>query len=275
MLLVTAFFITMNVLLWQSEFRGQPFGARVSAESVWEKVLTAPDNSFLTIRHHGKKVGTCHWAPSIAQERPGVASEDSPEGMIEAPTSYSIEVNGNIIVEETSRVRFSIDLRLSTNQAWQELDIRVGLRPSVWELHSVAAEQSLRLHIEDGQERTDKVFSFADLRNPDRILKEIGGPLLPAALAPLGLFPSTSGGAQPKLSLGLQWQGRFDRLRVGGELMRVYRIQARLLDRFQAIFYVSPVGEILKIELPDQLVLMNDALANLSALEDDRTDPRR
>ena len=271
MLLVTTFFITMNVLLWHAEFRGQPFGSRVPAESIWEKVLTAPDTSFLTIRHHGTKIGTCHWSPSIGQERARLVSEEAPpEGMIEAPTSYNIEINGNIGVEALNRVRFTIDLRLATNHVWQELDIRISLRPSVWELHADAAKQTLRLHIEDGQDLTDKVFSFADLRNPEKVLKEFGGPLLPAALSPLGLLPKPSPGEQPKLSLGLQWQGRFDRLKVGGDWMRVYRVHARLLDRFQAVFYVSPVGEILKIELPDQLVLMNDALANLSALENDR-----
>ena len=39
-LIVTAFFVTMNVMLWRSEYgaRGQ-FGAPVPAELVWEKVL--------------------------------------------------------------------------------------------------------------------------------------------------------------------------------------------------------------------------------------------
>ena len=57
-------------LLWRSEFGNRhPFGASLPAEGVWQKVLTAPDNSFLSIRHHGKKVGTCHWSPSVGQDR--------------------------------------------------------------------------------------------------------------------------------------------------------------------------------------------------------------
>jgi hypothetical protein len=61
---------------------------------------------------------------------------------------------------------------------------------------------------------------------------------------------------------------------VGGDWMRVMRMRARLFDRFEAVFFVSPVGEILKVELPDQIVLVNDALANLVGPEDDRINSR-
>src|SRR5580765_931666 len=114
LLLVTAFFITMNVLLWRSEFGvNHQFGASLPANGVWEKVLTAPDNSFLSIRHHGKKIGTCHWSPSIGQERSArlLVEDPSPEGMIEAPSSYTIDINGNVVVEE-AKVGFTVDVGL-------------------------------------------------------------------------------------------------------------------------------------------------------------------
>ena len=44
--------------------------------------------------------------------------------------------------------------------------------------------------------------------------------------------------------------------------MRAYRLQARLLDRYQARIFVSRVGEILRVDLPDEVVLLNDQLAN-------------
>src|SRR6266850_2425896 len=90
--LVTGFFVTMNVLLWRSEFGGHhQFGGAIPAEAVWEKIVTAPDNSLLTIRHHGKKVGNCHWLPSVGQERftgKIMSDEVPPEGMIERPSGY-------------------------------------------------------------------------------------------------------------------------------------------------------------------------------------------
>ena len=69
LLLVTAFFLTMNVLLWRSEFgsRGH-LGAPVPADFVWEKVLTSPDHSSLEIRHHGVKIGRAQWAASIGED---------------------------------------------------------------------------------------------------------------------------------------------------------------------------------------------------------------
>jgi len=45
--------------------------------------------------------------------------------------------------------------------------------------------------------------------------------------------------------------------------VRAYRLQTRLLDRFQALIFVSSVGEILRIELPDEIILVNDQLTNL------------
>lgn len=279
-LLVSAFFITMNVLLWRAEFGGHhQFGSAIPAEAVWEKIVTAPDNSLLTIRHHGKKVGNCHWLPSVGQERftgKTMSEEPPPEGMIERPSGYNIDVNGNIFVDEFSRLRFAVELHLSTNQTWREFNIRLTLRPSVWvwELRAVAATQSLRLRMDDGQEQSEKVFAFSDLQHPDKILKELGGPLLPAILGSMGISTSMPAVGPQRVSLGIEWQSHYDRLKVGGELMRVIRLQTRLFDRFQAAIFVSPVGEILKVELPDQIVLINEALSNLST-EDDRTAARR
>ena len=279
-LLVTAFFVTMNVLLWRSEFGGHhQFGGSIPAEAAWEKIVTAPDNSLLSIRRHGKRIGTCHWSPSVGQERATgkIMSEDvPPEGMVERPTSYNIEVSGNLLVDEVNRLRFNFDINLTTNQSWQKLFLRLTLRPTVLELEALAADQSVRLRMDDGQERTDKVFTFSDLQHPDKLLKDLGNPILSAAISSLGLSSSANfTGPQPRPSLGLHWEARYDRLKVGGDWMRVIRLHARLLDRFQAVIFVSPVGEILKVELPDQITLMNDSLSSLSGPEDDRINSRR
>jgi hypothetical protein len=45
--------------------------------------------------------------------------------------------------------------------------------------------------------------------------------------------------------------------------VRVYRLQARLLDRYQIVVVVSRVGEILRVELPNGLLLVNEALSTL------------
>jgi len=69
--LTAGFFLTMNVLLFRSEFGGgNKLGSAVPAEIVWQKVLTAPDNSTLEIRHHGVKIGLGRWMPAVARTWP-------------------------------------------------------------------------------------------------------------------------------------------------------------------------------------------------------------
>ena len=61
----------------------------------------------------------------------------------------------------------------------------------------------------------------------------------------------------------MQWVARNDWLKIGHAQVRVYRLQARLLDRYQIVVLVSRVGEILRVELPNGLLLVNEALSNL------------
>jgi hypothetical protein len=42
--------------------------------------------------------------------------------------------------------------------------------------------------------------------------------------------------------------------------VRVYHLQARLFDRYHIKVTVSRVGEILRVDLPDDWVLVNEAL---------------
>jgi hypothetical protein len=263
-LLVTAFFITMNVLLWRSEFGGRGhLGAPVPADLVWEKVLTAPDNSSLEIRHHGVKIGTARWAASIGEEVPTgkiISDELPPEGMVKSLTSYSISFDGAVSLDNLSRLRFDLNLKLDTNQNWRTMSLKFTVKPFSWEIQSSAAEETLRF-LAEGDEKIDRTFTFADLRNPDKIARELGGPALPGTLAALGLpLPQSN---PSSASLGLKWEARNDRLDVRNNLIRVYRLEARLFERVKATLFVSPVGEILRFELPDEIVMINDALINL------------
>lgn len=264
LILVAIFFVTMNYLLWRSEFspRGR-LGASVPAEMVWEKVLTCPDNSFLEIRHKGRKVGRAHWSANISEDLTSEKSLDDelpPEGMVNALTGYTLDFNGSLSVPDLPRIRFTCDLRLTTNQTWQQLTLKILLKPDAWELIASAPQQKLRFISDDEEGRREHVFSFVELQNPERLAKAIGGPLLPATLAAMGLSlnPGTT-----SLSVGLKWEARHDWLKLGLNPIRVYRIEARLFDRFKAVLIVSPVGEILRMELPDDIVLSNEALVNL------------
>ncbi|HUR45287.1 MAG TPA: hypothetical protein VMZ27_05350 [Candidatus Saccharimonadales bacterium] len=259
------FFIVMNVLLLRSEFGGRnEVRSVVPTDLVLKKLLSAPDNSFLEIRHHGVKIGTCQWSPSIGQELATgkIMNEDlPPEGMVDDLSSYMIDLNGSLTLAESSRLRFSVDLKLSTNHEWQEFSMHVTLRPSTLELRSAATGRKLHVVIDDGGTRTERSYSFEELQRPGKILQEIGGLHFPALFGALGSNLQAS--HDPGQKVGLKWEAREDKLKIAGSFMRVFRLQTRLLDHFPVIIYVSRVGEILRVELPDEIVLGNDALLNL------------
>src|SRR5260221_12522053 len=103
----------------------------------------------------------------------------------------------------------------------------------------------------------DRKYPYDELRNPQKLLEEFGVPRLP------GLLPSFSQSTNTaKLNLGLEWQASNSWMKMGHSQVRAYRLQARLLDRYQAVVMVSRVGELLRVELPFDVVLINDAISH-------------
>lgn len=259
-LLIALFWVAMNGLLWRSEFGGGgELGSAVPVSLVWEKVLTAPDDSSLEINSHGKKIGYCRWLANVGEElstgKLGT-EEVLPEGMVRQLAGYTIDLEGSFLREgHSGRLRFDLHGRFAADHAWQELAVRANLRPTVWELRALSADESLTLKVEDDESRWEQRFAFADLRQPEKLLKELGFPAWPGLFNPALILP-----APQDYSLGLNWEARNDWLKIGHSQVRVYRLQARLLDRYQAVVIVSRVGEILRVELPNDLVLVNDAL---------------
>ena len=94
-LVITAFFVTMNVLLWNSEFREQGDGTPVPLAKVWEKILRAPDDSQLEIFHQKKKIGYLRWAANAGEANTtnNIALNDElQEGMVRKIGSYSVDI---------------------------------------------------------------------------------------------------------------------------------------------------------------------------------------
>src|SRR5580765_1815800 len=147
-ILITLFWLAMNVLLWRVEYaRRSSAGSSVPTTLVWQKMLTAPDSSSLTILHHGKKIGFCHWTTSVGEELSRLTeAEAPPEGMVRQMSGYRIQLEGNLALEDfAGRLRFDSHLKLDPRQLWQEFDLRLNLRPTLLEIHSVAAEKTIHL----------------------------------------------------------------------------------------------------------------------------------
>lgn len=262
-LVIVAFFLTMNVLLWRSEFASRSrFTAPVPAGVVWEKVVTSPDDSWLEVRHHGVRIGRAHWLATINEEFP--AEDDfiedlPPEGMVRRVTGYTLDFDGWVSLDDVTRLRFNVGLRLDTNQVWRALDIKVVVKPFSLEIDASNSRQDVRIVVED-ETRKEYTYPFAQLRNPDKLLRDLGGPLLPAALSGFSL-PLRSGKVESQG--GFAWEARHDRLQLGRTDLRVYRLEAIAFGRYKATLLVSPVGEVLRVELPDDIVMTNEALTSL------------
>ena len=261
-LAITLFWVTMNVLLWRAEFGTRdPAGSPVPVDVVWRKILTAPDSSSLSILKDGKRVGFCHVVTSVGEEFAKL-DETPPEGMVEKVKNYVIKFDGNVALSEYGvRLRFDLLLRLSTNRTWQEFDLRLSSRPVMWEFRALAAEQALRFRAEDGETSMERTIRFSDLHNPQAWLGQMAGGLSLPFLGAMGLRPQSG----ESMSLGWQWRGNMEHIRMGHEPVRVYRLRTRLLDKYDVSVWVSRAGEILRAELPEGVVLLHDQLGGSSA----------
>jgi hypothetical protein len=261
-LLITLFWLTMSFLLWRSEFGGRPTTrSPVALDTVLNKIITAPDMSSLEIYHHGKKIGFCRWTAHI-ESRPSQTDFDEfqPEGMVQQPTGYALSLEGNVtITGTTNRLRFDLDLMLSTNRNWRQFNLRANSRPDSWELYADAAAEKVQFVIDDSNDRWEQSFNFADLRNPQFLLRELGGPFALAALGSLGNLGKTNAALSAS---ALKWEANTDYMKFGHSKVRVYRLHGKVLDRFEIFIYVSRAGEILWVELPDKIVLSNDAFTH-------------
>jgi hypothetical protein len=209
LLVLTAFWVTMNVLLWRAEYGGRPgLGSTVPAHVVWEKMLTAPDSSSLTIFHRGKKIGFCHWITSVGEDLAKLsAGEASPEGMVRRIVNYRLELDGNVLLDGAAdRLRFDSHLSLGGDRKWQEFELRLNLRPSSWEVRSAAAEQTVRLSWQEDDQIFKRVFKFSEFQNPEGLLREFGGPVAAGILGGFGFASAQDATAQG--AFGLQWEAR-------------------------------------------------------------------
>lgn len=251
----------MNVWLWRVQTASQSqLSSPVPPAVVWHKILTAPDLSTLEILDHRRRQGSLHWATRVeTADTETPAQSAGLEGLVKSIQGYSVDLDGQMIMEEwqtTSRFYFSANL--STNLDVQNFRLRIVLRPWTIEIASDAAAKQVALTIKTGEVSWTRTYTEADLRDPGKILKEVAGPL------PLWLpdFPwSGEAKLNGSLATNLQWSARHDTLNLPRSKLPVYRLTARLLDRFEAVFYVSRAGEILRVELPGGLLLVNSELS--------------
>src|SRR5256885_325788 len=110
LLLAAILWVVMNVLLWRAEYgHSVSTGSVVPPALIWKKMLTAADPSSLSIFHHAKKVGFCHWTTSVGEQlsAPREDTPATPEGMVQRITGYRVQLEGNLMASNSpGRIRF-------------------------------------------------------------------------------------------------------------------------------------------------------------------------
>lgn len=260
---ITLFWAVMSVLLWRAELGGgRETVASIPFETVFDRVLSAADQSTLLLTHHGDKIGQIRWMPSVIEATPPVVPSpeaDLPEGMIKTASGYRLDVEANLYSQEPEgRWRITSHIDFSTNRLWTSFSIRLNQRPTSWEISAKAGDEAVHLRTEDGRAVSEQTFTAKDLTS-------FGPMLTPVfALLPKGILPKGSPLDPKSVQLGLKWTASNDWLKLGGSRIRVYKVRAKMLDRYEVAAYFGRSGELLKITLPDTLQLVNEAVPMLN-----------
>lgn len=246
----------MNVLLWRAEYGSHGGEMPVPVDLVWRKIMTAPDASSLSIFQNGQRTGFCEFSTSVGQAMAKLDEDKPPPEGVVANAGYQIHVGANMSFGEfTNRIKFEGRIQFSSTREWRELNLKVSSRAAIVEIHSAATNQTIHVTIASDGSVIEHNLTFADLQNPNALLRTFGGGFtdgLPGDFGPPVLPQSSTALAQ-----SFHWQARRDRLKIGHDLVSVYRLETSVLDR-PIVIYVSTLGEILRVELPGNLIATLD-----------------
>jgi hypothetical protein len=259
-LAVAGFWLAMNVLLWRSELGGSGRGgSAVSTDVVLERLLTSPDPATLELQQHGKPAGYLHWYPDPGEDPNRVYSEDFvPEGMVRAPRSLQLRLEGNVSAPALgARLHLDCELQLSTNRVWESFSVQLGNRTDRLRIRASQSEQRLEWQITRDGLVIENQLDLREAGNPQKLLGDLAGPLAPLLAGPWAI-PLTDTVDTARL---IQWDARLDWMPLGQSRVRIYKLRARLADRYEAVLFVNRAGEILRIYLPGGWRLLNEGLA--------------
>jgi hypothetical protein len=255
-LAIAAFWATMNFLLWRAEYSSHGGGEPVPVELVWRKILTAPDATSLSIYQHGERSGFCEFSTSVETEMAKLEEDKPPPEGIVARAGYQIRLNGNTSLGDfTNRLRFDGRLQFSAKRQWRELNLKFSSHNAAVEIHSFATNEAVHIKITNDDGVSERDFSFADLASPGTLLSAFGTSFSDGLFDAVDLPLMQQGPAA--LGQNLQWEAHRDRLRIGSEPVSVYRLETHVLG-YSIVIYASTLGEILRVELPDNFVATLD-----------------
>lgn len=247
---VLAFWVTMNVLLWRLEFGARGGDTVVPLQLVWHKILTAPDASSLSVYQKGERMGYCEFSTGVGQQM-AIFDEGKPppEGFV-THEGYQLHVAGNVSMGDfTNRIKFDGRIRFDRFRKWEELNWRITSRAVVMEVNSVATNETAQIKMStQGITLLQRDVTFSELENPGDLVRVLTGNALGDFLGMLDVGEILPAGELQHI----EWDARRTRVKIGSEAVPVYRLETTLLGHPVTID-VSTLGEILRIELPDEV----------------------
>ena len=254
---IAAFWVTMNFWLWRAEYSSHGGGEPEPVERGWRKILTAPDASSVSLYQNGERSGFCEFSTSVETEMAKLDEDKPPPEGLVARAGYLIHLNGNTSLGDfTNRLRFDGRLQFSAHRQWRELTLKLSTRTAMVEIHSFATNRTVHLKITNDDGVSERDFAFADLASPGALLGAFG-----ASFGGDGLLDTLDLPFMPQtadaIAQNINWEAHRDRLKIGSEPVSVYRLETHLMG-YSIIIYASTLGEILRVELPDDLTASLD-----------------
>lgn len=231
-------------------------------DAVWEKILTSPDSSSLAVLHRGQRIGFCHLITSVAEQFNASSPTNAPEGLVRSIKGYKLDMSGSISTQDQSRrVRFDGQMSLAEDQTWEELRLQIIARPLIIDVQSRREEGLIHIKAEGADYSIRRSLRLDQLHQPETVLAEFAGPS-GSYLLNLGYFHMPEPGS-PIYQQELHWKASTDRIKIGRSISQIYRLELRAMEGYQVVMLVSRAGEILRVELPGNLTLINEALTGL------------
>jgi hypothetical protein len=255
-LLIAAFWVAMNVLLWRAEYGSHGSEIAVPVRLVWHKILTAPDPSSLSVYQNGEKTGFAEFSTGVEQEMAALDADKVPPPRFPPRAGYQIRVNGNVGWGDfTNRVKFDGRIQFGPDGVWRELNLKITARDASLGISAATTNQIVSVQMTGAGVTAQREFTFQELQNPTALLhwldRNFGDGWLDELNWPVPLPNPTT------FSSGLRWEAHLDRLRLGHTYVSVYRLRTSVLEH-PIVIDVSTLGEILRVELPGGLVAAVD-----------------
>ena len=267
--LIACFWVFMGWRLWQVEYGQIALGEAVDIQIVWDKILNAQDEADMSIvaedGTRARPLGWFRWAPSVTID--DTIQGPDVEGMVSKVQDYSLDIElGRLFAEEPKDdLNFTMHLSFGPlpERAWSELqftlrrnltDRRVG-----GTFDARATNKFLTVSL-GGTDGSSVDIPYQDLRNPQKITQaglELAG--TPSALAKVMSFsvnaviPKEQRGKKLDFKFPMPQKANHHLLPNVPKRVKVYLIKLPVVDDMPVKVYVSPLGELLRVELPKLL----------------------